>query len=313
MSVLEVLLVLAVLDLVQRRLRDVDVPAFHQHRHLPVEEGQQQGADVGAVDVGVGHDDDAVVAQLGDVEVVLALAAVAAAGAPAIRGEALEKLMLQVVAAQDVMARFAYRVDTDVLEAMMDSRPLTLEDFRQPGALAPWLADLEGKLNGRGAGKPRYAVSVQAAGDEQQGALVIEKQHNGLQVIQTLAAGQLVHGELRQVTEVAHVLHGLIQDGALVQRGGKSMAVSRFVEAQTWLLEEAKRGRTIQRFKGLGEMNPEQLWETTVNPETRRLLRVKIEDAVAADQIFSTLMGELVEPRREFIEENALKVGNLDV
>jgi len=238
---------------------------------------------------------------------------VPAAGAPAIRGEALEKLMLQVVAAQDVMARFAYRIDTDVLEAMMDSRPLTLEDFRQPQTLAPWLADLEGKLNGRGAGKPRYAVSVQAAGDEQQGALVVEKQHNGLQVIQTLAAGQLVHGELRQVTEVAQVLHGLIQDGALVQRGGKNTAVSRFIEAQAWLLEEAKRGRTIQRFKGLGEMNPEQLWETTVNPETRRLLRVKIEDAVAADQIFSTLMGELVEPRRDFIEENALKVGNLDV
>ncbi len=142
---------------------------------------------------------------------------------------------------------------------------------------------------------------------------MVEKQHNGLQVIQTLAAGQLVHGELRQVTEVAQVLHGLVQDGAQVQRGGKSVPVSRFVEAQAWLLEEAKRGRTIQRFKGLGEMNPEQLWETTVNPETRRLLQVKIEDAVAADQIFSTLMGELVEPRRDFIEENALKVGNLDV
>jgi DNA gyrase subunit B len=134
-----------------------------------------------------------------------------------------------------------------------------------------------------------------------------------LQVIQTVAASQLVNGELRLINEVAQVLHGLIQPGASVQRGGKTLSVSRFAEAQAWLLDEAKKGRTIQRFKGLGEMNPEQLWETTVNPETRRLLKVKIEDAVAADQIFSTLMGELVEPRRDFIEENALKVGNLDI
>ena len=238
---------------------------------------------------------------------------VPADAAPAIRGEALEKLMLQVVAAQEVMERFAYRIDTGVLQAMLDSAPLTAADFQTEGGLAAWATVLESKLNSQGAGKPRYRVGVQYASEEQQGALVIEKQHNGLQVIQTVAANQLLHGELRLINDTAQILHGLIQPGASVQRGGKAQHVVRFAEAQAWLLEEAKKGRTIQRFKGLGEMNPEQLWETTVNPESRRLLQVRIEDAVAADQIFSTLMGELVEPRREFIEDNALKVGNLDV
>jgi DNA gyrase subunit B len=131
--------------------------------------------------------------------------------------------------------------------------------------------------------------------------------------VQTIPAGQLLQGELRQVGEVAAQLHGLLQPGASIARGGRTQLVASFREVQNWLLEEAKKGRAIQRFKGLGEMNPEQLWDTTVNPETRRLLKVRIEDAVAADQIFSTLMGDVVEPRRDFIEENALRVGNLDV
>src|SRR5690606_2619034 len=120
-------------------------------------------------------------------------------------------------------------------------------------------------------------------------------------------------GELRALKDAAALLHGLVRDGAQIIRGNRALPVASFAQAQAWLLEEAKRGRAIQRFKGLGEMNPEQLWDTTVNPDTRRLLQVRIEDAVAADQIFSTLMGDVVEPRRAFLDDNALKVSNLDV
>jgi len=235
------------------------------------------------------------------------------ADAPPIRGPILEKLMLDLVAAQDAIGRNAYRFDTAVLQGMLELPPPPAAAYAEPGRVETWLAKLQSRLGGVRLGQAQYTLRTLAGDESHPAALVIERRQHGLAVTQTLPLSLFEGGELRPIGDFARQLEGLLQPGASVSRGGKSQAVESFAQAQAWLLEEAKKGRTIQRFKGLGEMNPEQLWDTTVNPETRRLLKVRIEDAVAADQIFATLMGDVVEPRRDFIEDNALRVSNLDV
>jgi DNA gyrase subunit B len=143
--------------------------------------------------------------------------------------------------------------------------------------------------------------------------LVIVRRHHGTPHATMLDADFLESGDGKQIAKAAVVLQGLIRAGASMKRGEKELAVRSFKEALDWLLAEARGAVSIQRYKGLGEMNPAQLWETTMDPAVRRLLKVQIEDAVTSEDIFTKLMGEEVEPRRAFIESNALGVRNLDV
>jgi len=236
-----------------------------------------------------------------------------AAGEPPITGVALEKLLLAYAGARDTINRNAYRYDPNVLEALIDFTPLDSAHLAENIDERHELDALAARLNRTGLGKPRYQLELRPATESHPAALLIKRAHMGENLIQVLPLSAFEGGELRALREAASLLHGLVREGAQIVRGNRAQPIDSFAQAQAWLLEEAKKGRAIQRFKGLGEMNPEQLWDTTVNPETRRLLQVRIEDAVAADQIFSMLMGDVVEPRRQFIDDNALRVSNLDV
>jgi DNA gyrase subunit B len=170
---------------------------------------------------------------------------------------------------------------------------------------------MEARLKEKSATSIHYELEV-IKGEEGHD-LLLKKAIHGVVEEKRITADFFLGPEYRLIGRLADTLNGLIQPGALVRRGKSEKEVSSFREVYEWLMAESRKGRSIQRFKGLGEMNPEQLWDTTVNPETRRLLQVTIEDAVAADEVFTTLMGDEVEPRREFIEKNALYVTNLDV
>ncbi|MET0232128.1 MAG: DNA topoisomerase (ATP-hydrolyzing) subunit B [Rhodanobacteraceae bacterium] len=235
------------------------------------------------------------------------------ADAPAVTGAGLEKLMQLYQGALDQIARLGARFDETVLRALLDLPPPPLDAWSDATTTDAWIARLGATLASKGLGRPRYALRIQPASAEHGPALVVERDRHGLRTTQVLPAAFFASADFRAIAEAAVGISGLVQSGAEARRGGKSLSIASFAQAYAWYMDETKRGRTISRFKGLGEMNPEQLWDTTVNPDTRRLLQVSIEDAVAADQIFSTLMGDVVEPRREFIEQNALRVSNLDV
>ena len=229
--------------------------------------------------------------------------------APPLGSEALEQLMRDYLAATLATARLERRYDPMFLNELIDYERFSTEWKEKD--MVRWCARLEASMKEQSPPSISYRLSVVEG--EEGNEIVLTRITHGVEEHQKITAEFFAGPEYRLIGKLAETLYGLIQDGAEVRRGNASQTIASFSEAYDWLMSESRKGRSIQRFKGLGEMNPEQLWDTTVNPETRRLLKVTIEDAVAADQIFTTLMGDEVEPRREFIEKNALDVTNLDV
>ncbi|WP_418896142.1 hypothetical protein [Thiorhodospira sibirica] len=234
------------------------------------------------------------------------------AAAPPISGEALEELARRYNAVMAALDRLARRYDRAVLERMLFVAPFSETDHQHAQQLQAWFSTLLADLKSDLAGAARYQLRIEA--DENSGYQAILERHvHGSILVEHYGFEFFTSAEYRSLHELALRLHGLLDQGAFIQRGERRQAVSTFKEVMEWLLSEARKGISIQRYKGLGEMNPEQLWETTMNAQTRRLLQVQIEDAIRADEIFTTLMGDQVEPRREFIESNALAVSNLDI
>ena len=229
--------------------------------------------------------------------------------APPLSGEGLESLVRDYMASQAVVARLGHRYDSLFLNQLVDYKAISGES--KESDWVEWCSGMSARLNEAAPTAVSYELEI--ADKEERHGINIHRTTHG--VTETRFVGQRFFdgADYGLIAALAESLHELVQADAVVRRGKTEQAVTSFAEAFSWLMEESRKGRSFQRFKGLGEMNPEQLWDTTVNPETRRLLQVTIEDAVAADLIFSTLMGDEVEPRREFIEENALATSNLDV
>jgi len=239
---------------------------------------------------------------------------------PPISGPGLESLSKEYIAVEGIIQRLANRYDETFLRALAGLPAVDKDLADDTDALAAWTEKLSSALpsstglrtqNGHDVD---YTATLDRGDEDGEGVRIgLTRVQHGVGATRYIPREFFETNEYRLIMGLAEKLDGLLGEGACVRRGDREQSIEEFGAAVRWLMGEARRGQSIQRYKGLGEMNPNQLWDTTVNPETRRLMQVKIEDAVKADEIFTTLMGDQVEPRREFIEKNALTVANLDV
>jgi len=218
-------------------------------------------------------------------------------------GDTLAQIANEYILAEAVIERMSQAIDSTVMHELLRQPDVDLSNAQTAGDSAQRLASRV------------KDVEIAAEFDEihERYRLKIMRIMHGNTVTSYLDSDFLDSGDYEQIRKTAQVFDGLIGQGAYVQRGERKQTVSEFKQALEWLLEEAKKGVNIQRYKGLGEMNPSQLWETTMDPQNRRLLRAQIEDSILTDEIFTTLMGDVVEPRRAFIERNALRATNIDI
>jgi DNA gyrase subunit B len=234
--------------------------------------------------------------------------------APGINGSALETLVTDFRRVMTIIERMSRVYPEDVLKKIIFMPALERANFGDKSIVEGWCQKLSVSLDQENiAGSHGYQVTAEANEDAQEFYPRVEIMAHGVPTNHDFNHDFFASGEYAALVSLGKQLQGLIEEGAYIRRGERTKPVSSFSEALEWLMNESRRGYSIQRYKGLGEMNPEQLWDTTMNPETRRMLKVTVEDAIAADQMFTTLMGDQVEPRREFIEKNALAVTNLDI
>ena len=227
------------------------------------------------------------------------------AGAVVVEGEALGALARAYLLSEAVITRVTDFIDSEVLHTLLANDIAV--DTSSEAATRDSAARITAFLS--------PAVRIEARFDEkhERWMLVVIRMRHGNLRSGRIDEDFLLSGDYQQIRRTAQMISGLMGEGAVIRRGEKSLAVTSFADAMKWMLNEVERGLAKQRYKGLGEMNPAQLWETTMDPGVRRLLRVQIDDAIAADEIFTTLMGDDVEPRRAFIESNALYARNIDV
>ncbi|MCG3733938.1 DNA topoisomerase (ATP-hydrolyzing) subunit B [Vibrio cincinnatiensis] len=233
--------------------------------------------------------------------------------APALAGEPLEKLVQQYNAAIKLVERMSRRYPYAMINEFTYMPRLIEEQCQDKALVEEWTERLVNQLNAKEVGASQYQFEIEQNAELGVYSPKIIVRTHGVTYDYLISIDLLNSREYSRLADLFEALDGLLEEGAYIQRGERTQLVSSFSSALEWLIKESRRGLAVQRYKGLGEMNPDQLWETTMDPDSRRMMQVTIDDAVGADELFTTLMGDQVEPRRAFIESNALRVANLDI